>query len=681
MCIPVVKSRWRVRHWSAPDRMVSTSTLSEDPYNGNTEESSNSGYQASGSDSIQPISMAQSQYVFEDDLNEIISPGHSCSMSCKAVNYLYDPSPLLIYPTTIVEYQKNSEDNMSNSEEIDSQARSQDTRSIDERLKDDATFYESCTEELNFHPTKPMKFMRDETRATRQRHASCPIFPVNNDDDTSDVIEVHEIDGGPSSTLLPVQSMILMLLLQRRQSSQDISTELNTARRNESTARLTTTSRQGSTIKITTRHNVELRKLISIFPHNYKYEPPNSRNIIERRILYDSTPFLHYHSLSPSAHNLQVPDVNNEEEDLDRFPLIQPNFKPLAYPNEDPVVDANERTDKTRTLESSNESILNRQTTLSVEHSGFELDKYNQPFQDVSSTGPDCREFVIRKAGIPKSESNNKIFKNSKQVEHETNGLDEFKEELELDTKFETINAITDSISLEHQVSNVMSNSLCRQPFLQDYPKNSCSFASQIQYNHERCLKTVSDDSTQKKNLFNHTTSTYSNLASNVNRIGKINKDVLVVPKENTLSIAENHMSNDCQTILPFYHRKIELLQSVKIEDDDNNNIISPESLQKEVETKVDNVVRLSSNKYMPLSGPKQPNVTSNKNVKTPRIEPLHSFVTQSCSRAVKGGRNKISNRQMFGLTPIYVSLIMFLITIMVPYGEPRILKDPGISK
>ena len=108
MCIPVVKSRWRVRHWSAPDRMVSTSTLSEDPYNGNTEESSNSGYQASGSDSIQPISMAQSQYVFEDDLNEIISPGHSCSMSCKAVNYLYDPSPLLIYPTTIVEYQKNS---------------------------------------------------------------------------------------------------------------------------------------------------------------------------------------------------------------------------------------------------------------------------------------------------------------------------------------------------------------------------------------------------------------------------------------------------------------------------------------------------------------------------------------------------------------------------------------------
>ena len=53
--------------------MVSTSTLSEDPYNGNTEESSNIGHQASGSDLIQPISMAQSQYVFEDDLNETLN--------------------------------------------------------------------------------------------------------------------------------------------------------------------------------------------------------------------------------------------------------------------------------------------------------------------------------------------------------------------------------------------------------------------------------------------------------------------------------------------------------------------------------------------------------------------------------------------------------------------------------
>ena len=681
MCIPVVKSRWRVRHWSAPDRMVSTSTLSEDPYNGNTEESSNIGYQASGSDSIQPISMAQSQYVFEDDLNEIISPGNSCSMSCKAVNYLYDSSPLLIYPTTIVEYHKNSEDNMSNSEEIDSQTRSQDTRPIDERLKDDATFYESCTEERNFHLTKPMKFMRDETRANRQRHASCPIFPVNNDNDTSDVIEVHEIDGGPSSDLLPVQSMILMLLLQRRQSSQDISTELNTARRNESTARLTTTTRLESTIRTTTRHNVELRKLISIFPHNYKYEPPNSRNIFNRHILCNSTPSLHYQSLSPSAHDLQVPDVNNEEEDLDRFPLIQSNFKPLAYPKEDPVVDANERTDQTRTLESSNESILNRQTILSIEQSGFELNIYNQPFQDVSSNGPDCREFGIRQAGIPKSESNNKVLKNSKQVVHERNGMDEFKEELELDTKFETINAITNSISLEHQVSNVLSNSLCRHPYLQGYPKNSCSSASQIQYNHERCLKTVSDSTQQKKNLFNHTTSTYSNLASNVNRIGKINKDVLVVPKENTLSIPENHMSNDCQTILPFYHRKKELLQPLKIKDDDSNNVISPESLHKETDTKVGNIVKLSSNEYIPLSGSKQPNVASNNNVKTPSKEPLQSLVTQSCGRAVKCGGNRISKRQMFGLTPIYVSLIMFLITITVPYGEPRILKDPGIFK
>ena len=681
MCIPVVKSRWRVRHWSAPDRMVSTSTSSEDPYNGNTEESSNIGYQASGSDSIQPISMAQSQYVFEDDLNEIILPGNSCSKSCKAVNYPYDPSPLLIYPTTMVEYQKNSEDNMSNSAEIDSQTRSQDTRSIDERLKDDATFYESCTEERNFHPTKPMKFMRDETRATRQRHASCPTFPVDNDDDTSDVIKIHEIDGGPSSNLLPVQSMILMLLLQRRQSSQDISKELNTARRNESTARLTTTSRHGSTIKTTTRHNVELRKLISMFPHNYKYEPPNSRNIIDRRILYNSTPSLHYHSLSPSAHDLQVPDVNNEEEDLDRFPLIQPNFKPLAYPNEDPVVDVNERTDQTRTLESSNESILNRQTTLSIEQSGFELNKYNQPFQDVSSTGPDCQQFVIRKAGTPKSESKNKVLKNSKQVVHERNGLDELKEELELDTKFKTINATTNSISLEHQVSNVLSNSFCRQAYLQGYPINSCSSASQIQYNHERCLKTVSEDSTKKKNLFNLTTSTYSNLASNVNRIGKINKDVLVVPNENTLSIPGNHMSNDCQTIIPFYHRQQELLESMKIIDDDDNNIISPESLKKETETKVDNFVRLSRNECMPLSGPEQPNVTSNKNVKTPRKEPLHSLVHRSCSRAVTGGGNTMSKKQMFGLSPIYVSLIMFLITIMVPYGEPRILKDPGNFK
>ena len=89
MCIPVVKSRWRVRHWSAPDRIVST--LSEDAYNGNTEEPPNNVNLTSFADEIQPPTMVQTPYFFsndlEDDLNEIISPVNSCSKSCKAFGF------------------------------------------------------------------------------------------------------------------------------------------------------------------------------------------------------------------------------------------------------------------------------------------------------------------------------------------------------------------------------------------------------------------------------------------------------------------------------------------------------------------------------------------------------------------------------------------------------------------
>ena len=663
MCIPVVKSRWRVRHWSAPDRMVSSSTASENHYNGDNEESTIIDHQVTISDSIQPPNMVQNQCFFEDDLNEIISPVNSCSKSCKADNYLYDSSPLLNYSTTIGGYDKTTVDKMSNMDEKDSQTRSQETTSIDERIKDDAIEpYQSCIETPIFHPTEEIKFVREDTRTTRKRHASCPVFSDDNVDDLSDVSICHEIDGGPSSNLLPVQSMILMLLLQRRQSSQDISPELNTARRNESTARMTT-SRKGSALT-TPRHNLELRKLINLFPHYNKNQPPNCRKLLRRHSLAKSMPSCLYYSPSSWAHGLKVPDVNIIEDDLGGIPPIQPNIKTLLNTNKDLVVDTNEMTDQTRNLESSSEINFNCQTTLIIGKSEPELKKRIQDSRAISTIDPACRVSKSKEDDMEKV--TNKLSPNSIKDIHEQNGL-ELEQELELDTKLESTNTITNSISLQYQISNSLSNSFCCHPQLQDDSENSSSF--QVQYNHKRCLKTVSDNM-RKKCLFHPSTSPSSNLASNVYWNGNSNKNVIVAAKEVTLSIPENSMSNDCQTLLPVYQEKIfEFSKSEKIHENDNKN--NPKKM-----VRMNNIAESLNNRFTPPSGPM---LTSSKNRATILNDPQPNLTTQQCKPVEKNKRNKINRRQIFGMSPIFVSLIMLLMTNMVTCGEAKILKDPGI--
>ena len=112
--------------------------MSEDAYSENTEEPRNNTF----ADTVQPPIMVQNPYFFsndlEDDLNEIISPVNSCSKSCKAVNSVYNPFPLLTHPTIIGGYDKLTLNAKSNVEDANSQARSQKTCPNDVRTNDGA---------------------------------------------------------------------------------------------------------------------------------------------------------------------------------------------------------------------------------------------------------------------------------------------------------------------------------------------------------------------------------------------------------------------------------------------------------------------------------------------------------------------------------------------------------------
>ena len=668
MCIPVVKSRWRVRHWSAPDRIVST--LSEDAYNGNTEEPPNNVNLTSFADEIQPPTMVQTPYFFsndlEDDLNEIISPVNSCSKSCKAVHSVYNPSPSLIKPTAISEYDKLTTVNvMSNVEKTDNQTRSQETFPNDDANRS----YQSFNwKERHFHPSKPMESVRDdETRLTRKRHVSCPIFSKNNDNDSYDVSPVRKIDGGPSSNLLPVQSMVLMLLLQRRQNSQDISTELNTARRNESTARMTT-SRQWSTIRAP-RHHRELRKLKTLFPHHNKNEPPNKSNFHRHHNLVTCLPSLLYNSLSPSAHDLQVPDVYKVEEDLDRFPPNRSNFTSFSDLNEDPVVVVNEMTDQTRNSKSFDELILNRQTNLEkIEDSRLENIKYIQTSRSISTFGPACMESISSDEEIEKVWNDKGIFESSRKVINEKNGLDVTKGDTGISTKIK--NTIVNSNFLRYQIFNLLSNSPWRHPHLQEDPENS---SSQIQYNHKRCLNTVSDIE-YKESLCNLTTSPSSNLASNVYWNGKSNKDVYKVSKEDTMSISESAKSTDCQTVLSIPKaEKFEFLKSTDFEEENKKNNTTHKNWETITKPRAHEIIKPSNNKSTTLSRSTRNNeMTILKNAQ-------HNMIVQPCSREVNSGKTRRNGRHFLGMSPIFISLMMFLMAIILPCGNAKATKDPGI--
>ena len=137
MCVPVVKSRWRVRHWSAPDRILSPPSP-EDSHNGNPEHTTNTEDLTTISGVVEEYNMARNPYLFssdlEDRMDEITSPVISCSKTCKADDLLYYNSPFIMY--TAFNGEVNINDGSTARVEEGIKTRSHETCSPDKRIND-----------------------------------------------------------------------------------------------------------------------------------------------------------------------------------------------------------------------------------------------------------------------------------------------------------------------------------------------------------------------------------------------------------------------------------------------------------------------------------------------------------------------------------------------------------------
>jgi hypothetical protein len=551
MCVPVVKSRWRVRHWSAPDRILSNPSP-EDSHNGNPEHTTNTEDLTTISGVVEEYNMARNPYLFssdiEDLMDEITSPIISCSKTCKEDDLLYYTSPFIMY-TTFNGHVKINDGSTSRVEE-GIKTRSHETCSPEEGIDDAKENTEPYPKNFNFAHGNSMETVIDELPQSRRRHSSCPSSLEVDNITIGDVFA--GLRSGPS---LPSQSMVLMLLLQRRQNLQDISKEYNTATNFISTAR-TSTILDGSTIRAP-RHLRELRKLKLLFPHHHKNNPRKQNKYHRRHFIANYVPFPFYDSPPPLAHDLIVPDLKNI--DLDSCPVqnLQQNFRfesNIEFPvisNDVPVVHRDIRPLHYKNVNL--QTLLINRATQFGQHN-FIKSNHSQSVIGRSLTIPNHGQTVIEQDPQDSPKSKPAII----YQKYVNDGL---KNELAMATKSQTSKVVDNSILFPCQMSQLLSNSR----------RNTDEYSSSISQNrnnHIRCLDMICDSETNKP-LIDTTTSTRSNLSSNIDLNQTSNETFLTRLESETIKISEPIKSTDSQSTSPVQQAKrCDILESKVIKEE-----------------------------------------------------------------------------------------------------------------
>ena len=630
MCVPVVKSRWRVRHWSAPDRILSTSTP-EDSHDVNPEQTTNNEDLTTISSVVEECNMVTNPYLFssdiEDQMDEITSPVISCSKTCKEDDLLYFTSPFIMYTT----FNGSSKINDGSTSRVKEgiKPRSHETCSPEERIDDAKENTVPYTKNSSFAHGNGIETVIDELPQSRRRHSSCPSsLEVDN-------IDIGEVlIGARSQPLLPAQSMVLMLLLQRRQNLQNISTEFNTARTNVSTARKNTIL-DGSTIKAP-RHLRELRKLKLLFPHYHKNNPRKQNTYHKRHSIANYVPFPYYDSTPSLAHDIHVPDFKNL--DLDSCPVEANINRQTILIN--------------RATQFEQHNFIQRNHTQSVIDLPLKIPNHGQTVidSDVTTDSPKIQPAIIYQKYVN----------------------DGSKNELAMATKTQTSKLVDNSILFQCQMSQLLSNSS------QNMDEYSSSI-SQNQNDQLRCLNMIYDRENNKP-LIDSTTSTRSNLSSNIDLNQKSNETFVSSLESDTIS--EPIKYTDCQRILPVKQAEgCDILQSKVIKEEHYNEIRYHGETTEIKNSRITPMIKSSMNYSSYVLNTIVSSVffeeTSKKDMSLEKVS--SPDCNQTTMHSGKREFNKAKRygtkiRKHFWLSPILVSLILSMMTIVTCAQA----KDPG---
>ena len=238
MCVPVVpvKARWRVRHWSAPDRMLSSlpqDLLDDDQHAEPLEDLTAISGVVDQPSNVEELSVFSSN--MEDPATtETPSPLTKLTDCCGGdslpsvqelfFHSIWDDFPQMV-KSNVKGVEKIKDENMND--------RSLMTAFTDEKLEGLNTNTDTCEDPLILIQQHEGKSLHATSKA-RRRHVSCPSLLL----DQKVAPEKDEIcPAAVSQPSLPAPSLLLMLLLQRRQYLKRASLCSNTARRNLSTAR------------------------------------------------------------------------------------------------------------------------------------------------------------------------------------------------------------------------------------------------------------------------------------------------------------------------------------------------------------------------------------------------------------------------------------------------------------
>ena len=556
MCVPVAKPRWRVRHWSAPDRITTpSSTENLHGHDPNSEQVNIDGLAITGREATEESDIICDRFIFSSDtvdpFSEITSSFNSYTKPCKGDSMLrFNDSESPIH-TVNGNTRFGEESRVGSNQEEQLEIRSQEEVNFDERVNREEENREMFQEHFSNAQNENIAERDNINQRTRKRHVSCPLLLTG---DVSMKDQTCVAESFKQSPPLPVQSMVLMLLLHRRQKLQDILPEINTARRNLSTARMSTANQRPA--PCAPRHHRELRKLKFLFPHHYKNPLFIYKNNLNPFLFPKAISLPQLNGLSP-AHDFQVPESSNIK-DLEHtsFQNMQRNMYPSN--NFQYIANRNERSNKT-SLSAANDLSLKNQKSISITSSSYLLDGYNATQSNKISQMHESSH-----TNLKDSEVNDEIYMASEltqgkkppiryeQLQTYSSHIDGrnkislvTKEELEMSNPTQTVHMANSASSPCINMSGRLSNESHRSSY---QPSCRSSSFSHTHYDRIRCLMTTSK-SEKVGNLqqTHNTTSLNSNLASNAKWDQEYEKNNIV--RIDTTTINKKVESTDCQTL------------------------------------------------------------------------------------------------------------------------------------
>ena len=688
MCVPVVKSRWRVRHWSAPDRLLATSSP-DDPHTLNTTEEPSmvEGLTSSSGVIVEQSDMVRDPFAFltdiEDPMDEITSPITSVVVPCKGDDWSHFSSSPFTHPT--LKDQTRLKEPSTSIDDESTNPRSQVTFCNEEMIKDDKEDTEDTIENLDSRNDSNIEAAWGAIHRARRRHASCPCS-LENDCKMSSIIQ-DICKRAQSQPLSPAQSMVLMLLLQRRQNSQQISPDLNTARRKISTAR-TKTFLDRSTVRAL-RHHRQLRKLKVMHPQYGKGCTSCNPRIChdQRRSLTNCLSTTHF----TMAYGIQVPD-SIKVNDLYNYPfrnMQQPNLHCAKCNDED----VNEKPDVYQNLESlsSSELYVNNSQSISSTYTNPLIGQHCIRPQSVIKGQPDEKELVLKHCfDEPLECVNRQQLHNINNIMRHKNGTKVRIESAPVvrgQAQRCSVMMIDNLILLLRQscVSELLSNNLSC------YYSSSVSPTTHSNDDGERCLNTTATTITTcygdniNKTLF-ESTSSKSNLTSNVEDWNRKNNNEEIVTttrlgNETTMSISESLQSNDCQNTVPVKpeEKEFDITQSKVIQDVYFKETYSFPNLAKiDPSTTLDNSPAPHHESYSTsrtkTSCPILPFQTDKNVVHDKKL--ASSGISKTTCRTARNAtsRTKLLTQgyNKSWLNPIIVSLMMLMMTVLVTCAQEK---------